>query len=87
MVKGVIFGVEYLILAKKRKIPGKQLFFWVHVWPFWGSAGAFRWSGMVVPQISDRFEIGGTKEVVRGVIFGVEYENRDARETAFWVCV
>ena len=28
---------------------------------------------MVVTPMPDRFEIGGSKELVRGVIFGVEY--------------
>ena len=29
--------------------------------------------GMVDTPIPDRFKIGGNKEMVRGVIFGVEY--------------
>ena len=40
MVRGVIFGVEYLILATKTKMLGKRVFFGVYVWPFWGSDGA-----------------------------------------------
>ena len=40
MVKWVIFGMEYLILAENTKMLGKQFFFWAYVWPFWGSDGA-----------------------------------------------
>ena len=57
MVRGVIFGVEYLILATKTKMLRKQFFF-VYVWPFWVSDGAPRWSGKVDTPIPDRFEIG-----------------------------
>ena len=37
---GNIFGVEYLILATKTKMPGKKVFFKVFVWLFWGTDGA-----------------------------------------------
>ena len=40
MVKGIIFGVEYLILATNTKMLGRMVFFWVYVVPFWGSNGA-----------------------------------------------
>ena len=40
VVSGVIFGVEYLILATNTKIPGRMMLFGVYVWPFWGSDGA-----------------------------------------------
>ena len=40
MVGGVIYGVEYLILATKKKMIGEMVFFGVYVWPFWGSDGA-----------------------------------------------
>ena len=40
MVRGVLCGVEYLILATKTKMLGKRVFFGVYVWPFWGSDGA-----------------------------------------------
>ena len=40
MVSGVIFGVEYLILATYTKMLGRMVFFGVYVWPFWGSDGA-----------------------------------------------
>ena len=39
MVRGVLCGVEYLILATKIKMLGKRVFFGVYVWPFWGSDG------------------------------------------------
>ena len=38
MVSGVIFGVEYLILATKKNARETGVF-WVYVWPFWGSDG------------------------------------------------
>ena len=57
MVRGVIFGEEYLILATKTKMLGKQ-FFWVSVWAFWGSDGAPDGWEMVDTSIPDRFEIG-----------------------------
>ena len=34
MVSGVIFGVEYLILAMKTKVVGEMAFFGVYVWRF-----------------------------------------------------
>ena len=37
LVGGVIFGVEYLILARKTKMPGGNGVFWVYAWLFWGS--------------------------------------------------
>ena len=40
MVSGVIFGVEYLILAMKTKVLGEMAFCGVYVWPFWASDGA-----------------------------------------------
>ena len=40
MVGGVIYGVEYLILATKKKMIGEMVFFGVYVWLFWGSDGA-----------------------------------------------
>ena len=39
MVRGVIFGVVYLISAKKTDAR-ETVVFWVYVWPFWGSDGA-----------------------------------------------
>ena len=43
------------------------------VQPFWGSDGPPQ-SGMVDMLIPDRFEIGFSKEMVCGVIFGVKYQ-------------
>ena len=40
MVGGVIHGVEYLILATKKKMIGEMVFIGVYAWPFWGSDGA-----------------------------------------------
>ena len=40
LVSGAIFGVEYMILATKKKMIGEMVFFGVYVWPFWGSDGA-----------------------------------------------
>ena len=40
LVDGVIFGVEYLILARKTKMLGGNGVFWVYVWLFRGSDGA-----------------------------------------------
>ena len=40
MVRGVIFGVEYLILATKTKMLGKRVLFGAYAWAFWGSDGA-----------------------------------------------
>ena len=40
MVGGVIFRVEYLILATKTKVLGEMVFCGVYVWLFWGSDGA-----------------------------------------------
>ena len=40
MVSGVIFGVEYLILATKSKVLGEMAFCGVNVWRVWGSDGA-----------------------------------------------
>ena len=39
MVREVIFGMEYLILATKTEMLGKVVL-GVYVWPFWGSDGA-----------------------------------------------
>ena len=39
MVNGIIFRVEYLILATKTKMLGRMVFFGVDVWPFWDSDG------------------------------------------------
>ena len=39
MVSGVIFGVEYLILAMKTKVLGEMALCGVYVWPFLGSDG------------------------------------------------
>ena len=36
---GAIFGVEYMILATKKKMLGKMVLFGGYVWPFWGSDG------------------------------------------------
>ena len=40
MGSGVIFGVEYLILATKTKMLGEIVFCGGSVWPFRGSDGA-----------------------------------------------
>ena len=40
MDRGVIFGVEYVILATKKKLLGKMVYRGWYVWPFWGSEGA-----------------------------------------------
>ena len=40
MVKRVIFGEEYLILAAKTKMLGRMVFFEVCVCLFWGYDGA-----------------------------------------------
>ena len=40
MVSGVVFGMEYLILATKTKELGEMAFCGVYMWPFWGSDGA-----------------------------------------------
>ena len=59
-------------ISQKNKDARETVVFWVYVWPFWGSAGALRWLRMVDTPIPDRFEIGSSKEMVRGVILGVE---------------
>ena len=57
MVSGVIFRVEYLILARKTKMLGKLVFLGVCV-----AVLGLRWErqrlGMVDMPILDRFEIG-----------------------------
>ena len=45
---------------------------WVYVGPFWGSNKPPDRRGMVDMLISDRFEIGFSKEMVYGVISGVK---------------
>ena len=70
---GVIFGVKYQILATKTKMLGKHLFSEC-------MCGRFRvlmgppTVRMIDMLISDRFEIGFSKEMVCRVIFGVNYQ-------------
>ena len=69
-VSGVIFGVEYLILAMKTKVLGEMAFCGVYVWPFWLWLGP-QWLWMVDMQLQDRCVIGW--KTVSWVIFGMEY--------------
>ena len=73
MVSGVIFRVEYLILATKTKMLGKQLFFGCMCGRFGALMGP-QWLRTVNMLIPDRFEIGFSKEMVCRVIFGVNYK-------------
>ena len=51
---------------------GKMAFLGLYVCPFWDSDGGPRWLGMMDMPIPDRYEIGGSRKMVNGVIFGVE---------------
>ena len=73
MVCGVIFGVKYQILATKTMMIGKQLFLGCMCGRFGALMGP-QWLGTVDMLIPDRFEIGFSKEMICGVIFGVKYQ-------------
>ena len=73
MICGVIFGVKYQILATKTKMLGKQLFLECMCGRFGVLMGP-RQLGMIDMLIPDTFEIGFSKEMVCGVIFGVKYQ-------------
>ena len=50
----------------------KMAFLGLHVCPFWDSDGGPIWLGMTEMPLPDRYEIGGSRKMVDGVIFGVE---------------
>ena len=51
---------------------GKMAFLGLYVYPFWDSDGGPIWLGMTEMPLPDRYEIGGSRKMVNGVIFGVE---------------
>ena len=50
----------------------KMAFLGLYVCPFWDSDGGPIWLGMMEMPLPDRYEIGGSRKMVNGVIFGVE---------------
>ena len=59
-------------ISHKKKMLGKELFFGCMCGHFGARMGPPMVGNGDMP-ITDRFEIGGSKEMVSGVIFGVEY--------------
>ena len=52
---------------------GKMAFLGLYVCPFWDSDGGPRWLGMMDMPIPDRYDVGSSRKMVNGVIFGVKY--------------